>query len=74
MKNPGGKKSKCKYKILTTHELITYIADLTGLFVFSWVNHKRKSRHQWSEIFLNWHYSQKGWSKHNTKMTVILGL
>ena len=53
MKNPGGKKSKCKYKILTTRELITYIADLTGRFVFSWVNHKRKSRHQWSEICLN---------------------
>ena len=52
-KNPGGKKSKCKYKILTTRELITYIADLTGRFVFSWVNHKRKSRHQWSEICQN---------------------
>ena len=32
---------------LESCELIPYIADLTGLFIFSWFNNKRKSRYQW---------------------------
>ena len=32
---------------LESRELIPYIADLTGLFIFSGVNNNRKSIHQW---------------------------
>ena len=56
MKNQGEKK-KYKYKKypqktdtvlkLESHKLIPYIVDLIGLFLFSGVNNKRKSRHHW---------------------------
>ena len=48
MKNQGEKKNKqMQIHKLEPRELILYIADLTGLVLFSGVNNKRKSRHQW---------------------------
>ena len=50
MKNQGEKKKKKKKKKtgtllkLESCELIPYIADLAGLFIFLGVNNKRKSR------------------------------
>ena len=47
MKNQGGKKQAKANTKLESRELIPYIADLTGLLIFSGVNNKRKIRHQW---------------------------
>ena len=54
MKNQGEEKKNTKAKqkrdtILKLEflKLISYVADLTGLFLFSGVNNKRKSRDQW---------------------------
>ena len=47
MKNQGGKKPANANTKLEFRELIPYFANLTGLFMFSGVNSKGKSRHQW---------------------------
>ena len=47
MKNQGGKKQANANTKLESRQLIPYIAELTGLFIFSGVNNQRKSRHQW---------------------------
>ena len=47
MKNQGEKKKQENANIkIEFRKIITYITDLTGLFIFSGVNNNRKSRHQ----------------------------
>ena len=41
------KNKQMQIQKLESHKLIPYIADLIGLDIFSGVNSKRKSRHQW---------------------------
>ena len=53
MKNQGGKNKQMQIQKRESRELIPYIANLTGLFIFSRFNNKRKSRHHWREICLN---------------------
>ena len=48
MKNQGGKKKQMQIQKIESHELFLILLILTGLFfIFSVVNKKRKSRHQW---------------------------
>ena len=53
MKNQGGKNKQMQIQKRESRELIPYTANLTGLFIFSRFNNKRKSRHHWREICLN---------------------
>ena len=46
-KSNNKKKKKKTILRLEPRELIPYIADLAGLFIFSGVNNKTKCRHKW---------------------------